>query len=113
MVGIESPIALAGHHARAELILLDVRLLLHQARAISVYGESWRTSGHERASLERRDHLAITQHELKEVVGPGAAALERERPLHTLRNSEQHERLVDEVRTEVVEKSGSGPGNLA
>src|SRR5207253_3062263 len=95
------------------LILLDIRLLLNDARPLAVDGETRAAAGDERAGAERRDHFAVAEHELEEIVGFPAAALRRQRRLHAVRNSEQQQRLVDEMRAEVVEESGARSGNLA
>src|SRR5205823_14032548 len=88
IVRIDSPLGGAGHYTGPELVLLDVRLLFDHAATVSMDREARAAAGDQGAGAECDDHFTVPKHELKEVVGLGAAALPGQGGLHAVGNSE-------------------------
>ena len=104
IVGIDTPARRARRETRAKLLLLNIRLALHESRAVAVDREPSAAAGHQRCGGEGDHDLAEAEHDLHVVIGGGARALFRQRGLYRLRNAEEHQRLIDQMRPEVVQQ---------
>jgi hypothetical protein len=104
--GIARPVAVE------ETLLLPIAMRLHQGARGAAHHEPRGLVDGEHA--RRKEHLSrrVVERDLEPVVGLAARPQRPQSGLHAPRRAEQRDRLIDQVRAEVVPEAGAGAGAL-
>lgn len=105
---VHAPAGGAGPAAGTQLVFLRIGAMLEIAAARAVHGEAQAAVGHQRAGVQDHPQAGIAQHHVEVIVAARLGALALQVCADRLRHAEQLQRLVQQMRPQVVPQPGAG-----
>lgn len=113
IVRVLPPARRAGRHARKQLFLLTVCRMFDEATLVTMHDEAMAPASDQHASVQDDPARAVEQDDMRPVIGPGTGSLPGEAGLHPIRDAEQLDNLIDQMRAQIEPDAASRSGVLA